>query len=264
MNSNPTEAVFDQFTASLTSVLSQALMSGWQANISVQAPESDCVTARFAAAPPLAGDLLVSMPREDARRLADVFLGNSTGADDEWTSDRQEAFEELLRQIVGNFQTSLKARVGEIAFTFKAEPLANGVAGEKRTYECRRDAGEPLSFTLILTADLATALEKQREVAAPPSVSALKALERDPNLELLMDVELAATLRFGRRRMVMREILELNSGAVVELDRQVQDPVELLIDSKVVARGELVIVDGSYGIRVTQVAAPNQRIGLIS
>ena len=73
------------------------------------------------------------------------------------------------------------------------------------------------------------------------------------NLDLLRGVELPVTLCFGRRRMRLREVLELNAGSVVELDRQVEDPVELLLDGRVIARGEVVVVDGSYGIRVREV-----------
>jgi flagellar motor switch protein FliN/FliY len=81
------------------------------------------------------------------------------------------------------------------------------------------------------------------------------AAEEENKLALLMDVELAMTLRFGGRRMLLREILDLCLGSVVELDRQVKDPVELLLDGRLVARGEVVVLDGNYGLRVTEVIA---------
>lgn len=73
------------------------------------------------------------------------------------------------------------------------------------------------------------------------------------NLKLVMDVELNVSLRFGQRQMALGEVLELASGSVVELDRMVDEPVELLLDGKLVARGEAVIVDGNYGLRVTEI-----------
>lgn len=76
------------------------------------------------------------------------------------------------------------------------------------------------------------------------------------NLGLLLDVELNVTLRFGQRQLTLREVLELTGGSVVELDRQVEEPVELLLDGKVIARGEAVVVDGNYGLRVTEVMQP--------
>jgi flagellar motor switch protein FliN/FliY len=64
------------------------------------------------------------------------------------------------------------------------------------------------------------------------------------------------SLRFGVRQLPLRDVLELSSGSVVELDRQVDDPVELLLDGRVIARGEAVIVDGNYGLRVTEITEP--------
>lgn len=74
-----------------------------------------------------------------------------------------------------------------------------------------------------------------------------------PELGRVIDVPLSVTLRFGQRNMRLCDVLELNTGAVVELDRQVEDPVDLILDERVIARGEVVIVDGNYGLRVTEI-----------
>jgi flagellar motor switch protein FliN/FliY len=76
------------------------------------------------------------------------------------------------------------------------------------------------------------------------------------NLNLVMDVELNVSLRFGQRRLPLSEVLELSSGSIVELDRTVNEPVELYLDGKLIARGEAVIVDGNYGLRVTEIPQP--------
>jgi flagellar motor switch protein FliN/FliY len=75
-----------------------------------------------------------------------------------------------------------------------------------------------------------------------------------------MDVELAVMLRFGSRQAKLREVLDLATGAVLELDREVQEPVDLVLNGKVIARGEVVVVDGNYGMRVIEVASPQQRV----
>ena len=72
---------------------------------------------------------------------------------------------------------------------------------------------------------------------------------------LLDNVQLDATLRFGQRQLTLRELGALRFGSVVELDKTVQEPAELLVGDKVVARGEVVVVDGNYGLRVTDVVA---------
>jgi flagellar motor switch protein FliN len=80
------------------------------------------------------------------------------------------------------------------------------------------------------------------------------------NLDLLLDVELEASLRFGQREMLLRDILELHPGSVIELDRRVQEPAELIVAGRVIAHGEVVIVDGNYGLRITDIAQASQRL----
>jgi flagellar motor switch protein FliN len=87
--------------------------------------------------------------------------------------------------------------------------------------------------------------------ATPQPDKAAQAGNESKKLELLLDVNLALTLRFGQRDLTLREILDLNAGSVIELDRAVEEPAELLLGDKVIARGQVVTVDGNYGIRIT-------------
>lgn len=97
----------------------------------------------------------------------------------------------------------------------------------------------------------ADSIERDAESPEPPS---------PPGLELLLDVELEAALRFGCCEMPLGEILELGPGDVVELDRHVTDPVDLIVSDKIVARGEVVLVNGNFGLRVTEVSTPQNRL----
>src|SRR5580658_4501815 len=82
----------------------------------------------------------------------------------------------------------------------------------------------------------------------------------DPGLGLLFDIELEATLQFGSREMPLREILELGPGDVVELDRHVSEPVDLVVGDRIVARGEVVVASGNFALRITEVATPQLRL----
>ncbi len=77
---------------------------------------------------------------------------------------------------------------------------------------------------------------------------------------LLCDIELDASLQFGSREMPLREVLELGPGDVIDLDRHVAEPVDLVIGDRIVARGEVVIVSGNFALRVTEVATPQLRL----
>ena len=80
------------------------------------------------------------------------------------------------------------------------------------------------------------------------------------NLELLMDVELDLSVSFGRTQLLLEDVLKLASGSIVELNRSATDPVDVLVNDAVIARGEVVVVEGNYGIRVTEVVSRKERI----
>ncbi|GAA2516092.1 flagellar motor switch protein FliN [Pilimelia columellifera] len=76
-------------------------------------------------------------------------------------------------------------------------------------------------------------------------------------LDLLHDVEMEVSAELGRTRMSVRELLSLTPGAVVELDRAAGSPADLLVNGRLIARGEVVVVDENFGLRVTEIIAPN-------
>jgi flagellar motor switch protein FliN len=78
--------------------------------------------------------------------------------------------------------------------------------------------------------------------------------------DILLDIEIEATLRFGSRELPLKEILELGAGDVLELDRQVSDPVDLVVGDKIIARGEVVVVEGNFALLVIEVAEPQLRL----
>ena len=82
----------------------------------------------------------------------------------------------------------------------------------------------------------------------------------NPGVGLLCDIELDATLQFGSREMPLREVLELGPGDVVELNRHVSEPVDLIVGDRIVARGEVVVVNGNFALRVIEVATPQLRL----
>jgi flagellar motor switch protein FliN len=71
---------------------------------------------------------------------------------------------------------------------------------------------------------------------------------------LLMDVKLPVRVRMGRTKLSLRAITQLGNGSVVELDCSVNHPVEVVVNDRVIAEGEIVIVEGNYGVRITQIA----------
>lgn len=80
------------------------------------------------------------------------------------------------------------------------------------------------------------------------------------NIDLLMDVELPVSIELGKTKMNISDILALGPGSVVELEKLVGEPVDLLVNNKCVARGEVVVVEENFGLRITQLISPEERI----
>ncbi|MDR1728398.1 MAG: flagellar motor switch protein FliN [Acidobacteriota bacterium] len=80
------------------------------------------------------------------------------------------------------------------------------------------------------------------------------------NLDLLLDVELPVSIAFGHAEMTLKDVVKLGTGAVIELNKSVNDPVTIIVNQKPIARGEVVMVDGNYGVRVLEVESTADRI----
>lgn len=83
------------------------------------------------------------------------------------------------------------------------------------------------------------------------------------NLELLLEVEMPVSISFGRTQLALRDVLRLNTGSVVEMNRTVSEPVEIIVNNAVIARGEVVVVDGNFGVRVNQVISRQDRLNTL-
>jgi flagellar motor switch protein FliN len=104
-------------------------------------------------------------------------------------------------------------------------------------------------------------------VSTSPSVSRRAQNKRDDiqpkNIERLLDVELDIIVRFGVTHIQLRDLVRIGVGTMIELKRTVDDPVELLVNGRPLARGEVVVVDGYYGVRITEIGSPAERASSI-
>ncbi len=83
--------------------------------------------------------------------------------------------------------------------------------------------------------------------------------EINDNLAVLMDVQLPVAIRFGETEMILEEIVKLGVGSVIELNSGIDQPVELVVNNRTLARGEVVSVDGFYGVRITEITSAGER-----
>ncbi|MBM4284339.1 MAG: flagellar motor switch protein FliN [Deltaproteobacteria bacterium] len=92
---------------------------------------------------------------------------------------------------------------------------------------------------------------------APPPEETAGAFQK---LELLLDIPLEITAELGRTRMIINDLLQLGQGSVIELNKLAGEPLEILVNQKLIARGEVVVVNEKFGIRLTDIISPMERI----
>ena len=100
-----------------------------------------------------------------------------------------------------------------------------------------------------------TTVEEGDEPAAKPADKVGEA-----NLDLILDIPLTVTVELGRSKMLINDLLQLGQGSVVELTKLVGEPLEVLVNEKLVARGEVVVVNEKFGVRLTDIVTPMERV----
>jgi flagellar motor switch protein FliN/FliY len=255
------------FFSALVAAISEASGSSWLVAAVPDAQSTPDESQPFRMNVMLEGDLrgefLLEFQAAAAAMLAAKCLQQPAG---EFGTEQSEALLKCVEAGMSGFCSAVAEQYGK--FTGKAaiasEPASD--TANVAEFTAADDGDNRVSLRMYLNPALAEALSFHAEKASADetnrnSKNDVREKDGQPNpeqlnLQLVMDVELNVTLRFGQRRLALREVLELTSGSVIELDRQVEEPVELLLEGKVIARGEAVVVDGNYGLRVTEVPQP--------
>ena len=258
------EAFFEGWSASLAELVSQLSSQPWtQTHIGAVDDYTPVAIMRVKLGAGLKGSLWLGAGPDDAALMLELFTGEKRQAIAPLDEMQIEALTELTRQWAGLTASQLKPTFGEVSLEVVLESgqPAYFMAGRL----LRIASGErSLAIRVEMDAEL-LALFDRRQGSRPPLVSeptaeTLGQMLRDGNLDLLLDVELGVTLRFGSRRASLREVLELSPGAVLELNREIQEPVDLLLNDRVIARGDVVVVDGNYGLHIAEVISAEQRL----
>jgi flagellar motor switch protein FliN/FliY len=116
----------------------------------------------------------------------------------------------------------------------------------------------------------AEASEKSREMmeksvtaksdATPPGTPEKTGKGKANNLDFILDIPFEVTVELGRARMIVHDLLQLGQGSVVELDKLAGEPMEILVNQKLIARGEVVVVNEKFGVRLTDIISPMERV----
>jgi flagellar motor switch protein FliN/FliY len=170
----------------------------------------------------------------------------------------REAFAQALTALAqkpASNGVSLRVLTVEVA---DATPAGDGQMARFTIAAAKLDA--PIALDIRGTLDLtaAPAGAAAHEPAMPMMVGG--DMDAASRIDVILDIDLPLVVRFGRTEMPLRTLARMGPGTLIDLGRSADDPVEVLVSNRVVARGEVVIVSGNYGVRVTDVVSPRERV----
>lgn len=186
----------------------------------------------------------------------------AAGLEDQDENTVRSTYLEILAQAASSWAQDLTATHGR-KWEFGESGPSSFPLDQSVGWNVQVDpGGGPVTIYIFGTAALF-----ERPVAAAPAENDYRQVavdkqspESTAQFDLLLDVELPVSISFGRALVPLKEILKLNSGSIVELNRAVTEPVEVIVNNCVIARGEVVVVEGNYGVRIEQIISRQDRL----
>ena len=214
----------------------------------------------------LTGTITVVLDHDGAIAITSLMTGIDGDMPD-------EALLDTLREVHG----AGRERTGAEAGGARREAVGRRGRGERQP-RCRRASGPPTrspptsSRPRSLSRRGAAWLSRRRPPRRRPGPKAVASptpapakpepaeTASDDRIDVILDIDLPLVVRFGRTELPLKALTRLGPGSVIDLGRSPDDPVEVLVSNRVVARGEVVIVSGSYGIRILDVVSQRERV----
>jgi flagellar motor switch protein FliN/FliY len=222
----------------------------------------------------LEGGHWIAIGLTGALLVGHALVGEAEGEALEFTSAHADAVAEMMNQLLGATASSLKPVLGRsVAF----EPVSLSVVedasglpaavslGKERLWLVRTEATAPDGFraelVLVVGLDLVREIVSVAEQAGAAAPAEAQGLVGAPSgIDLILDVTLPVSVELGRSRMQIQDILRLAPGSIIELDKSAGDAVEILINDRPIAKGEVVVIDENFGVRLTSIVTTAERI----
>ena len=221
--------------------------------------------------------LLVAMDVALATGLGDLMLGSEGESQESMNDDDLDATKEIISNIFGALSTTLSAQPDLPDLSFGVEDIrfyeseSPDITPYAKRYNFDFGVG-PVSGQMYLAVDeaflkhfgegdtAAEAAQPEENGCAPEEKLSEEELK---NISLIMDVELPVRVRIGTKTVLLKDVLNMDIGSVVELDQLANEPLDVLVGDKIIAKGEVVIVDGNFGIQITEIGTPKERLSQI-
>jgi flagellar motor switch protein FliN/FliY len=185
--------------------------------------------------------------------IAGAGLMRAAGVEESDPEKLKPEFLEILRQGLSGAASAISQRIGRDISCAEGQEVDG--AAENAIWS--GIALKSKSWSILLGCAIDPALLEALAAAEPNSEPAAP---KSKTYELLLDVELPVSVSFGRAQVPLKDVLKLTTGSVIDLNRDVADPVEVIVNNCVIARGEVVVVGGNFGVRIQQVISRQDRL----
>jgi flagellar motor switch protein FliN/FliY len=217
-----------------------------------------------------------------AASLSDIMMGEDASDRDDVNEDDLDASKEIVSNIFGAIGNTLSSQKELPVLSFKIENIEfisddSEVSLEEysKMFVYKFSINELNSlFMFIIDEKLQQKLDGDiQENEIEPELSSENTIvdtdcegevhlsnEEINNISLIMDVKLPVRVRIGKKKMLLKDVLNMDIGSVIELNQLANDPLEILVDNHVIAKGEVVIVDGNFGVQITTIGTKKERL----
>jgi flagellar motor switch protein FliN/FliY len=247
----------DEFASRLASVFES--MAGERPSISAWVDSDPTVDALYWRQPfaMLEGGLWLAAS-EPMWTLGAQQILRAAGMDDADRETLESTYLETSGQAFGGLAQAIAGRLGREVTPSGGQKNTTAPSGAHwSAVELKFAAG---AMTIYLAAEAGLLEAIAPEAGEAESHGAGEAIGGSKTFELLLDVEMPVTVSFGRANVPLKEVLKLTTGSIVELNRSIVEPVEVIVNNCVVARGEVVVIEGNFGVRIQQVVSRQERL----
>ncbi|HQS66906.1 MAG TPA: flagellar motor switch protein FliY [Sulfuricurvum sp.] len=232
---------------------------------------------------PVEGKGMVLVQPSLATALGDMMLGGDGESKDDMNDEDLDAIKEIISNIVGAMSTTLASQKELPKFTIKTDDALfipdDGEAdldGYAKMYVFTFSLGSINSLIMFaIDSGIVEALEGPSVVTTNNASSSTSDVPSSgdsqrpqrklddtemKNIGLILDVKLPVRVRIGKKKMLLKDVLSMDIGSVIELNQLANDPLDILVDDNVIAQGEVVIVDGNFGVQITSIGSKRDRL----
>lgn len=211
-------------------------------------------------------------PASLSSTLADLMLGGEGISKNIISDEDLDAIKEIVSNIFGALSTTLKGQKNLPKMDFKvlsAKSLENNIDLNDFDLGCQFNfnmdnlhSNFVILFSKSIIEEFEQGIQKNNNMQNENIEHSGHNLNPSEirNINMLLDVKMQVKVRIGQKKMLLKDVISMDIGSVIELNQLANDPLEILVGDKVIAKGEVVIIDGNFGVQITEIGTKKERL----